>query len=284
MSGSASPTTITATLLEVLNGKAGVAAALATVVRRSGSAPQALGAKLLMLGDGRELGTVGGGAIEAKVQQACRDTLRSGRSRMVEHNLVRDLGMCCGGSMSVFVEYLQPELRLFIFGAGHVAQALAPMARQLGFGVTVLDDRENFLEEAAFDHCDTRAFDADEVTSGIPDLNDRDYIVIVTHDHARDEKALAQLIELPHAYLGMIGSRRKVHRVLGRILRRYDERAKARPDLSRVFAPIGLDLGGKTPPEIAVSICAQLIAQRHTGAGQSCSIVDRVAEGHDDPT
>jgi xanthine dehydrogenase accessory factor len=103
-----------------------------------------------------------------------------------------------------------------------------------------------------------------------------DIVVIMTRDHARDEQALAQLIERPHAYLGMIGSRRKVHTVLARILRRYDERGQARPDLSRVHAPIGLALGGRTPPEIAVSIAAELVALRHGGDGSSMNTVPGV--------
>ena len=100
--------------------------------------------------------------------------------------------------------------------------------------------------------------------------------MIVTRDHARDERALAKLLTSPHAYLGMIGSRRKVHTVLARVLRRYDERGRPRPDLSRVHAPIGLALGGRTPPEIAVSVAAEFIALRHGGGGSTMSIVDEV--------
>lgn len=268
-------------MVEVLAGRSSGPAAVATVTGRSGSAPQVVGAKLLLHEDGRQVGTVGGGAIELEVLRACREVLRTGASRTVTANLVRDLGMCCGGAMEVFVEYLQAEARLFIIGAGHVAQSLAPLASGLGFRVVVFDDREELLAHPAFAGIEASAYDADELDDAIPDPSDRDYVIIVSRDHQRDEQALASAIRRPHRYLGMIGSRRKVHTVLQRVLRRYDERGKPRPDLSRVRAPIGLALGGRTPPEIAVSIAAQLVADRHGGDGSNMSIVEQ-ALGRDE--
>lgn len=276
--GSATPAQLARAVFELLDGQAGANAALATVIRRSGSAPQVVGARMLVYGDGRTLGTVGGGAIEHQVLDVCRQVLRTGKPRTVEAHLVRDLGMCCGGAMEVFVEFLQPEARLIIVGGGHVAQALAPLARGIGLRVIVADDRDEILEDPAFEQVERLAYDADEISEGITDLCERDFIVIVTRDHARDERALASLLEQPHAYLGMIGSRRKVHTVLTRVLRRYDERGRTRPDLSRVHAPVGLALGGRTPPEIAVSIAAELIALRHGGAGTSMNVVADVLE------
>ncbi|PRP93262.1 putative xanthine dehydrogenase subunit A [Enhygromyxa salina] len=271
--GSATPAQIAAAVLDVLEGRGLGEAALATVIRRSGSAPQVVGARMLLYADGSTLGTVGGGAIEHQVLEACQQVLRTGKARTVEAHLVRDLGMCCGGAMEVFVDYLQAEARLIIVGGGHVAQALAPLARSIGLRVIVADDREEILEEPSFEPVERLAYDADEIDEAIPDLSERDYVVIVTRDHARDERALAKLIELPHAYLGMIGSRRKVHTILARVLRRYDERGRPRPDLARVHAPIGLALGGRTPPEIAVSIAAELIALRHGGSGSTMNVV-----------
>lgn len=280
--GSATAAQLAQAVADLLGGRGGPSgavdrAALATVIRRSGSAPQVVGARMLLYADGETLGTVGGGAIEEQVIDACRQVLRTGRARTVEAHLVRDLGMCCGGAMEVFVEYLQAESRLIVIGGGHVAQALAPLAHKLGFRVIVLDDREAMLEDPAFTDVERRAFDADELEEAVPDLRDQDSLVIVTRDHGRDERALAKALVLPHAYIGMIGSRRKVHTVLTRVLRRYDERGKPRPDLSRLHAPVGLALGGRTPPEIAISIAAQLVALRHGGDGGVMSIVSEVA-------
>jgi xanthine dehydrogenase accessory factor len=271
--GSATPVQLAAAVLELLEGRRAGPAALATVIGRSGSAPQVIGARMLLYADGAALGTVGGGAIEQQVLEACGQVLRTAVPRTIEAHLVRDLGMCCGGTMEVFVEYVQAQARLIIVGGGHVAQALAPLVHALGFRVTVADDREDLLDEPSFAQVERLTYDADEIDEALPDLGAQDIVVIMTRDHLRDERALAKLIERPHAYLGMIGSRRKVHTVLTRILRRYDERGQARPDLSRVHAPIGLSLGGRTPPEIAVSIAAELIALRHGGDGSSMNVI-----------
>ncbi len=271
-------------MLAVLEGQRG-RAALGTVVGRTGSAPQAIGAKILLHEDGTLVGTVGGGAIEAQVIDACRHTLRDGKPRMVDAHLVRDLAMCCGGSMQVFVEHLQPQARLYLVGAGHVAQAVAPIARSADFRVIVLDDRDELLEHPAFAGAETGSYDVDELDVGIATLTDRDYVLVMTRDHARDEQALAHLLRRPHRYLGMIGSRRKVHAVLRRILHREQQSGRPMPDLSRVRAPIGLALGGRTPAEIAVSIVAELIADRHAGHGAPMSIVAEAASptSPDDP-
>jgi xanthine dehydrogenase accessory factor len=270
--GGAGPIEIAKEMLAVLEGQRG-RAALGTVVGRTGSAPQAVGAKILLHEDGTLVGTVGGGAIEAQVIDACQHTLRDGKPRLVDAHLVRDLAMCCGGSMQVFVEHLQPQARLILIGAGHVAQAVAPIARSADFRVAVYDDREELLEHPAFAGAEVGEYDVDELGVAIPSITDRDYVLVMTRDHARDEQALAHLMRRPHRYLGMIGSRRKVHAILRRILHREAQSGRPQPDLSRVRAPIGLALGGRTPAEIAVSIVAELIADRHAGHGAPMSVV-----------
>jgi xanthine dehydrogenase accessory factor len=262
---------------DVLSGAAPGPAALATVIARAGSAPQVVGARLLLGADGRLLGTIGGGAIEAQVLDACRAALRDGAPQIVKAHLVRDLGMCCGGSMEVFVEVLAAEARLFLIGAGHVAQAIAPVARGVGFRVVVADDREDLLAHPAFADAARVTADVDELEAAFPDLGPRDCLVIATRDHARDEQALAHLLRRPHRYLGMIGSRRKVHAVLARILRREQSLGRPAPDLARLRAPVGLALGGRTPAEIAVSVVAELLADRHGGSGAPMNVVPAAA-------
>ncbi|MBX7084251.1 MAG: XdhC/CoxI family protein [Nannocystaceae bacterium] len=275
--GAATALDVARAVVGVLDGSARGVAAQATVIERSGSAPQVVGARLLLFEDGTQIGTVGGGAIEAQVIDACRGCLRDGRSRRVQAHLVRDLGMCCGGSMEVFVEFLQAQPRLFVIGAGHVAQSLVPLALAAGFRVAVFDDREELLEHPAFAEVRREALDVDELDVAMPDLDGRDYVVVLTRDHARDERALASLLRRPHRYLGMIGSRRKVAAVLGRILHRERELGRAEPDLARVRAPIGLALGGRTPVEIAISIVAELVADRHGGDGRAMNVAEDLA-------
>ena len=231
--------------------------ALATVVRTSGSTPQQPGARLLLRPDGIALGTVGGGAIEHAVLDELRAAIRDGRPRLVVRDLGYELGMCCGGRMEVFVEPIEAVQRLILLGAGHVACATAAAARGVGFAVTVVDDREDLCTEARFPGC-ARILAEPAAAVSMLAPTEHDWLFVVTHDHRLDEEAFDVFVRLPHRYLGMIGSRRKVLRILGRV------HAKSPlPSLERVYAPVGLDVGAVTPEEIAVSVVAELVALRH---------------------
>ncbi len=257
---------VTRAMLAALD--AGEPTVLATVVRASGSTPQAPGARMLLHADGRTVGTVGGGAIERAILDEMRVCLRDRRPRLVTRDLARDLGMCCGGRMEVFVEPVEPTQRLFIFGAGHVAKPLAEAARMLAFHVTVIDDREELNAETRFPGCRRILAEPKEAAKELAPT-DQDWIVIVTHDHRLDEEALDQFARTPHRYVGVIGSRRKVFRILARIAARGPL-----PDLSKVYAPIGLDIGAVSPEEIGISIAAELVALRHGKPGHHMRAVD----------
>ncbi|MCC7541002.1 MAG: XdhC family protein [Deltaproteobacteria bacterium] len=241
----------------------GEAAALATVIRTAGSTPQVVGARLLLAPDGTTVGTVGGGRIEETVIAAMRETLADGKPRRISRHLARDLGMCCGGEMEVFVERIEGRPALLLFGAGHVAKPTAALAERVGFEVTVVDDREELLTPERFpDARRVLADPAEAVRAGMLPFGPSAYVIVCTHDHRLDEEALAACLDRPRAYLGMIGSRRKVLQIARRIRSR-------RPDapLGGIAAPIGLDLGAETPDEIAVSIVAELIATKHGRSG-----------------
>lgn len=252
--------------LELLEG--GARGAMATVVRASGSTPQQPGARLILFPDGRTSGTVGGGAIERAVVEALAQCIADGKPHLLAWDLTRDLGMCCGGRMEVFVEPVEAAQRLFLFGAGHVAQPTAAMARTLGFEPTVVDDREDLNTEERFPGC-RRVLAEPAEALGELGLTDRDWVLIVTHDHRLDEEALDACARGPHRYIGLIGSRRKILRILQRI-----EARRGLPPLDRVYAPVGLDIGAVTPEEIAVSICAELVALRHHHAAPHMRALD----------
>lgn len=232
--------------------------ALATVVRASGSTPQAAGARLLLRQDGSTLGTVGGGAIERVVFEALERALSTERSELLSRDLAHDLGMCCGGRMDVFVEPLAPASRLWLLGAGHVAKPTAALALSVGFYVQVVDEREELNTPERFPGCELCLDDPSDVLSRAR-LDERDWVVIVTHDHQLDERALASACGTGAGYVGLVGSRRKVLRLVERVA------VKRQGDvpIERLFAPIGLDIGAVTPEEIAVSIVAELVALRH---------------------
>jgi xanthine dehydrogenase accessory factor len=243
--------------LEVLDS--GRRGALATVVRVSGSTPQQPGARLLLRPDGSRVGTVGGGAVEELVGHALETAVRTGQSVLLERDLTRDLGMCCGGRMQILVEPIEATPRLWLFGAGHIARATAPLCRNIGFDVSVVDEREALNTPERFPGCRLDLRDPASVLAQA-EFGERDWLVIVTHDHRLDQEALELALANSPRYIGLVGSRRKVFRLLERILQR---RAGRTLPLERVFAPVGLDLGAVGPEEIAVSIAAELVALRH---------------------
>lgn len=247
---------VTEALLELLrNGQAG---ALATVVQASGSTPQPAGARLLLCADGRAVGTIGGGAIEHAVLAELREVQQRQVARLRHWDLARDLGMCCGGSMSLFLEPIAATPRLWLCGAGHVAQPTAALARSVGFELTVIDEREEWNTAERFPGCRRELVDPLSVLSRA-ELGARDWLLISTHEHRLDEDVLRAALKLPVRYVGLVGSRRKAYRLLQRITAREG----APPDTSRLYAPVGLNLGALSPAELAVSIVAELVALRH---------------------
>lgn len=232
---------------------------LATVIQTGGSTPQKPGSKMVVLEDGSLLGTIGGGAIEHQVIDAARALISSGApSRVMETHLTHELGMCCGGKMTVFLERHAPDARLFIFGAGHVGREVAALAHHVGFRVTVVDERagwarpDRFEPGIALEVKDPSAF-ARTLTGG-PDH----FFCVTTHDHALDQAVVEALLRTPGAYHGVIGSLRKAER--------FKLRLKAAgftdEELARMRSPMGVTIHALTPQEIAVSIVAELISLR----------------------
>jgi xanthine dehydrogenase accessory factor len=241
-------------LLELL--KTGQRGALATVVRTQGSTPNRAGARLLLRADGSTVGTIGGGAVEHEVLDALRRALTSGASQLLVRDLGHELGMCCGGRMEIFVEAVETRPHLVVFGAGHVACATAPLARSIGFDVTVVDEREELNTAERFPECQRILRDPPAMLRRTA-LSAQDWLLIVTHDHELDEQTLELALDLPVRYIGVVGSRRKVFRLLQRITQK-----RGSLSLERVYAPVGLDLGAVGPEEIAVSVAAELVALR----------------------
>jgi len=165
-------------------------------------------------------------------------------------------------SLEVFVEPVIPPPLLWIAGGGHLGQAVAVEASRLGFDVTVIDDRPEFTAAALFPkgvtaHCGDFA----QQIADFP-LGKDAYIVIVTRGHQHDAEALAACIHAPVAYIGMVGSRRKVALLRAHFV---ESGLATEAEFDRVFAPVGLDIGAVTVPEIAASIAAQLVAVRRKG-------------------
>jgi xanthine dehydrogenase accessory factor len=161
--------------------------------------------------------------------------------------------------MDVYIEPIEPSPELYVIGAGHVAFHLGRLAQEVGFRVHVVDDREKFANRERFPDATEVVVEDIPTWIGRSALPPHAYVVIVTRGHTNDLEALRALAPRDLRYLGLIGSRAKVARI-------YDAlTADGMPadSLSRVHAPIGLDIGAVTPQEIAVSILAELIAVKH---------------------
>ena len=241
----------------------GEAAALVTIVSTLGSTPQRVGAKMLVFGDGRIVGTIGGGCYENDAFWKAREAITNRRPRLLHYELSDDFaqetGLICGGQMDVYIEPIEPLPDLYIIGAGHVGFHLARLAHEVGFSVRVVDDREKFANVERFPTAEEIVVDDIPAWIARTRLPPHAYAVIVTRGHTNDLEALRALAPVELRYLGLIGSRAKVARIYEAL------KTDAMPDeyLRRVHAPIGLDIGAVTPQEIAVAILAELIAVKH---------------------
>ena len=323
---------------------------LATIVSRSGSAPRAVGSRMVVRRDGTIIGTIGGGILEARAQELAKEVFQHGQAVLKKYVLTpqdaSQMGMVCGGVVQTLVQFLdasqpgnlelyqaivaslearqrawlitvlpsdfdvpqptdqcliknegtivgnldqqavqalvaqasvgQPELisyqgkeylveslchagTVYIFGAGHVSQQLAPLATLVGFSTVVLDDRQEFANRERFPNvAEVIVLDSFQRALEGLEINADSYLVLVTRGHAHDHTVLRQALKTKAGYIGMIGSRRKRDAV-------YAAMAKegfVQQDFDRVFSPIGLAIGAETPEEIAVSIVAELIQVR----------------------
>ncbi len=159
--------------------------------------------------------------------------------------------------MTVFLEKHEAAPALVLFGAGHVAKELAALARHVGFALTVVDDRAEWLTAERFPGCTLRKALPDDVARELePTANH--FLAVMTHDHPLDQRCVEALLGKPFGYLGVIGSRRKAERF--RLRLRQAGFAQERIDL--LESPMGVAIGALTPAEIAVSIVGRLVAVR----------------------
>ncbi len=159
-----------------------------------------------------------------------------------------------------YLPYLK-RCRLLIVGAGHVGQRVAELATDVGFDVWVVDDRQEYCNHERFPRARRLIVDTFDTALRGLQIDSSTYCIIVTRGHNHDEQALFHLAETKARYVGMIGSRRKIKLIFDDLLRD----GISRQALSRVYAPLGFDIGSQTVPEIAVSIVAELIAHRNLG-------------------
>jgi len=256
---------------------------MATVIESRGFTPRKPGAHMLLAEDGETAGTIGGGAIEREVLDAARELLASGGSVTLRRHLTQELGMCCGGEMAIFLEVIEPAPALLIFGAGYIAKPLAALAATCGFEVSVIDDRADWATVERFPNAHV-IVRAPEAWLREVQFRGDEFAVVVTHDHALDQRLVQDLLRRPARFLGMIGSVPKQRKFALRL------RAKGFGDaeIARLQTPLGVSIGADTPEEIAVSVMAQVIAVRRglatTPAWTPPARAETPAESSEDPS
>lgn len=178
-----------------------------------------------------------------------------GERRICSGDDLEETGVFCTDGKKVFREVFRQNPRLVILGGGHVSRPVAKIGKMLGFYVTVMDDREEFLTEERFPDADERILGTfEELSKRIP-AYENTYYVVVTRGHAGDTLCARQILRRPYVYFGMIGSRNKVRITREKL---YDE-GYTTEELDSIHAPIGLPIGGQLPEEIAVSIMAEIV-------------------------
>ena len=205
------------------------------------------------------------------VIQLMKDILENPRSSDGLHKLT-----VADQSLEIYIEIRRPVQELVVVGAGHIAQPLAHLGGLLGFQVTVIDDRPEFATQERFPSAEKviRA-DFSDPFHETP-LHPRSHVLLVTRGHKYDYACLIRALQMdpPPAYIGMIGSRRRVRATYVQLL----EEGIPYELLDRIHAPVGLDVGAETPEEIAVAVAAELIMVRRGGTGASLKGVERIME------
>ena len=230
-------------------------AAICTIVETKGSTPRKIGAKMIVYEDGTIIGTIGGGNLEKKVIKNAQNQIKLNKPKLFKHDLKHQHNMCCGGFASIYIEPIVKNKKLYIFGAGHTGEALALHASKMDFDIYLIDDRKDYLDKIKIKGVSKMNIKYDAALPSLP-FDENTFITIMTYEHQFDRDILSFCIKQPFAYLGMIGSKRKI--VLTKKMF-IDAEIASDEELNNVDMPMGLDIKADGPQEVAISILAKLI-------------------------
>jgi xanthine dehydrogenase accessory factor len=234
---------------------------IALIVESEGSVPRRAGASMLVTADGKSFGTVGGGDLERLCVEEALLALGEGKPRLRSFNLNdpkgEETGSICGGKMTVALHPHQAMLRAHVFGAGHVARPTSELLKSVGYHVTIHDETAEYANSQYFPGADFAHGDLVKSAAAL-EFESRDIVLLLTSSHETELEILRTFKDrLPH-YLGVIASKKKTAHF--RTIMKKDGWSKT--DLDAIHAPIGLDIGARTPEEIAVAIVAEVLKFR----------------------
>ena len=245
--------------------EAGRPAVLATVVHTCHSVPRHAGSKMLVYGDGQHRGTIGGGRVEQRVAVDAVAVLASGRSRLVRYDLAELAGAdpgTCGGEMTIYLEPYLPPPTVLVVGCGNVGRAVVELAHWLGLRVIAVDDRPEMLTGQVLPGADVRLPGPVRDALRSAGITERTHVVLTTRSTQADVEALSEVLTTAAGSIGVLGGKRRWQTTREALLSAGVSEAA----LARVAAPIGLDLGGEDPREIALAILAAIVAAQHQKA------------------
>lgn len=233
---------------------AGRAAALCTIIDTNGSTPRKAGSKIIVTSDEKTFGSVGGGILEKQLVKDALESIATGKTALRSYSAGSDKEGRSYGEAKIFIDPLPARQRLYIFGAGHVGQAVAALAINYGFEVSLIDHRENLMEIIDIQGVN-KIIDPYITALEKLSFDKKCFIVVMTNTHESDEEVTYRCAQKEHAYLGMIGSHKKIKEAKAN----FAKRGMDKKSIENIDMPIGIPIHCETPAEIAISIMARLI-------------------------
>lgn len=241
----------------------GIPIVVVSVIEKNGEGPVEVGKKMLV-SKSEAFGTVGGGALEYSAREYCKTVLKNKKSETKSYLLqegkimknVETLDMACGGKVTLFFEYIGPSEYIYIFGAGHCGQALTNILSTLNFHVTVIDEREAVIN--AFKGGNELVLSPFAKYIDDYGLIEDSFVIVATPSHKYDYNVIDKVIDnkIKLKYIGMLCSNKKLNEYLDITYKKYGKNIF----LKNFYSPIGLDTGGGSPEEIAISIASEILA------------------------
>lgn len=230
-------------------------AALVTITKILGSAPCRIGSRMIVTPQKDFFGTIGGGKLEFQVIDEAVRSIRENKILECSYTLGPEFEQCCGGKVELIIEPMNQSPELYIFGAGHIGVAICQVLKDTPFSITLLDTRENWKETIAIDPAVNYSDVPFDLYKQTVNWGPNCYVVILTHDHRLDFEITALALHEKTKYIGLIGSKTKKNKFNNMLINELNFKA----GISPVHCPIGLDLGGNSPKEIAISIASELL-------------------------
>lgn len=229
--------------------------AFVTITKVLGSAPCRVGSKMIVTQQKEIFGTIGGGKLEFQVIDEAVEAIQKNKLKEFSFTLGPEFEQCCGGKVELIIEPMNKTPELYLFGAGHIGIEICNILNDTPFNITLLDTRENWRATIEIDKSITYSDIDFDLYKQYVNWGENCYVVILTHDHKLDFEITALALHSQTKYIGLIGSKTKKNKFNNMLRNEFNFEA----GISPVHCPVGLDLGGNTPKEIAISVAAELL-------------------------